>query len=80
MPKPTPDTSIDWVRVVVHGVIGAVLGAAVGVSMWAFLFPDIGHWITLAMTLLCGVMAAILGDRFWDALQQGSWWNPLNWW
>ncbi len=71
--------SIDWLRVVVHGVIGAVLGAGVGLMMWAFWFHALGPWLMVGMALLCGLLAGILGDRFWDAWLEGAWWNPLNW-
>ncbi len=32
--------SIDWLRVVVHGVIGAAFGATTGFGAWVFGFND----------------------------------------
>ena len=74
------DHSIDLLRVLVHGVIGTVLGSAVGVSIWAGFLSENGYWIVIVMGVLCGGLAAILGDKFWESFKDGSLLNPLNWW
>ncbi len=79
---PKPHSSTAWVHAIVNFIVGAFLGACVGISMWAFDISDtlIGAGVTVAMAVLCGVLAAIYGDRFWKSFQDGSSWNPLNWW
>jgi hypothetical protein len=78
----TTNPNPGWIRFVVHGLIGAFLGACVGAALWAFIFIDTpyGVWVLIGMAILCGLLAAVLGDRFWHSFQEGSLLNPLNWW
>lgn len=65
--------SIDWVRVVVHFLIGAVVGAAAGFLLWG---PDGSVAMPVAACALSiGVLGAVFGDRFWHwFLDFVRWW------
>ena len=74
------DEPIDWMRVVIHGLIGAVFGAAAGFGAWAFAFTEINLALWLgAWAIAVGLVAAIWGDRFWTSLKENQWWNPFDW-
>jgi len=67
-------------RVILHGVFGAVFGAAAGLATWALGFPEVNPALMVALpTLIVAVVAAIWGDRFWRSLKDSGWWNPFNW-
>ena len=60
---------IDWVRVIVHFICGAIFGFFIGlaVGMRYFSFDHI-LLIILAFSLSMGFIAAVFGDRFWNSL------------
>jgi len=65
---------IDWFKVILHFVCGAVVGALVGLGLWV---NDCGDgdsfcggafWIG-GGAIVVGLLAGVFLDRFWDALK-----------
>jgi hypothetical protein len=68
---------IDWLRVVVHGVVGALFGTALGFGYWIFTSPESSPWPIVALVaVVVAVLAALFGDRFWRSLGESTWWGP----
>lgn len=74
------ENRVDWVKVVVHLVCGAVLGAFLGLGLWIF-WADM-HFAALFIAgsaLIAGCLAGLFLDRFWNWLRDhGHWLWP--WW
>jgi hypothetical protein len=53
---------------VVHLVVGAVIGALVGLAVWLFatLGMDFGWVVIPGISLVMGMAAAVMGERFWE--------------
>jgi hypothetical protein len=53
---------------VVHLVVGAVIGALVGLAVWLFatLGMDFGWVVIPGISLVVGMAAAVMGERFWE--------------
>jgi hypothetical protein len=66
----------DWAEFLVRFLFGALLGAAIGFSVWLRVFPFAAFgWIALpAGALLFGIIAARFGDAFWHSLRDWLWW------
>lgn len=66
----------DYLSRVIHFVIGAVAGLAIGLGSWLVWFSDsTPAWIALGVpAVLIGVIAAMFGDSFWRNI--GSHWWP----
>ncbi len=64
----------NWlIGVVVRFVCGGIFGVFVGVALWS----GDGAWVAVAGTsLVCAILAAVLGDNFWLGMR-GLWWR---WW
>ena len=63
---------IDWLGLIVRFSCGAILGLVLGFSWWAHFNPDgRGTAYILAGMVICGFLAAICGDDFWENLR--SW-------
>ncbi|QIZ70746.1 hypothetical protein [Oxynema aestuarii] len=69
MNSPTPPKRPDYALYIVRFICGALAGALVGWSVFGGGMD--GMVITIASTILCGVLAAWWGDRFWHCL--ASW-------
>ena len=78
------ENRIDWRRVIIHFVVGAVVGGAIGAGYWIFdpvdTDTDVGVVLVVAGAVLVGTLAAIFGDRFWESLKDSSWWHPWRRW
>lgn len=70
--KPRFKDAYAWVGPVVRFTCGAILGALAGIGLYAEWFPDDPGWLVIpASALICGILAAIFGDRFWT-----GWFDP----
>ncbi|MCK4752747.1 MAG: hypothetical protein KAS75_04815 [Planctomycetes bacterium] len=68
---PNHKKSIDWVRAIVHFVCGAILGVFIGLSAMPPVAMENSVYFALVIltcALVCGFIAAILGERFWQSL------------
>lgn len=71
-----PNADLRWVGPTVQFVCGAVVGALTGFGIFNYWFDaGSGSWMYIVATaLVCGTLAAILGDRFWE-----EWFGNYNW-
>ena len=60
---------IDWFRLIVRFFFGAVFGVFVGFGGYRYGGASSGEavlaWV-LSCSVLCGILAAAFGDRFWS--------------
>ena len=68
----------DFLEIVVHFVVSALVGALVVCLLllplsfaWGFAYTA---WPNLGAALVYGIAGAVLGEDFWE-----SGWNPLRW-
>ena len=76
----TKSESIDWIKVFIHFVCGAILGAFVGLWIWvrtgALESWDLGLALIGGFALVLGIASGVFLDRFWDGLMnfaRGDW-------
>ena len=70
--------SMDWARVVIHFVIGAIAGAGLAFLICVFNYEGMPWTPMLVAGLVLGTLAAVFGDRFWEGF--GSLMKWLSWW
>ena len=59
---------IDWFRLIVRFFFGAILGVFIGFGVYRRGGPSsLGELagVVISCSLLCGILAAAFGDRFW---------------
>jgi hypothetical protein len=69
---------IDWLKVILHFICGAFLGALIGFGFWVYWFDEQSiraslFWLS-GGALVIGLLAAIFLDRFWEGLKRYSYW------
>ena len=69
---------IDWFKVILHCVCGAVLGALVGLGFWAYWSDEHSMRIGVCWigggAIVAGLLAGVFLDRFWAALKEHGHW------
>lgn len=67
--SPTPGREAARPTFAVRFVCGAVLGIGLGFGAWVHSLPDAAPPVVFAIvagtSVVCGLLAAFLGDRFW---------------
>ncbi|MCD4825001.1 MAG: hypothetical protein K8S55_10350 [Phycisphaerae bacterium] len=68
--------SIDWFKVIIHFVCGAVVGALAGVLLWLYLLDgesmQIGLMLIGGGAVVFGLLAGIFLERFWEGIKEHS--------
>ncbi len=67
------DESNPWIGFAVRFAFGAVFGALIGLSWFAYASDtNLPLWFWMGLgSILCGFLAAKLGDDFWHNI---TWW------